>query len=210
MLQHTVNRNYATGLIGEILRDGPIRANPARINNATATPNRVGRAFTYVGDSDITGATRSMLGQEVAPGGTGGFFGILGIPKHYALYGTNSPAPGEMGGPLSPTMDLPDGSEGEFVNMGIMLLELRNGADAAGVIPYNAQVYYCVAPAVASAGFVATTVADVGALFAFPAATDPATVPAAQFAPVPGGLVINALPSLAAGATAQTIVQLTK
>lgn len=205
-LQHTVNRNYATGLIGEILRDGPIRANPARITNPTQTPNRVGRAFTYVTEGAQTGTTFAMMDQRVTPGGTGQFFGILGIPKHYVLYGTDNPTAGEMAGPLSPVHDLPNGSEGEFINMGIMYLKVRNGADAAGPIPYKAKVYYCIAAEAATAGFGATNIDDLGALYVFPAGTPPAT----QFAEVPRAFVTNALPSLAPAAGADTIVQLTE
>lgn len=208
MLQSSVRRQFATGLSGEIIADGPLRAKPARItSNGVATPNRIGRAFTYAADKGGTGATVAMLSQEVIVGGVGAFFGILGIPKHYALYGTNSPAVGEQAGPLSPTMDLPQGSEGEFVDMGIMLLDVTNGNDTSGVVPFGGELYYCTTAKVAAAGFVATTAADLGKLYSF---HTPAGVDLTKWAKVPNAQIRNAVSGVASGAAVQTKVQLTQ
>lgn len=211
MLQSTVNRNFATGLIGEIVRDGPVRAKPARIISAgTTAPNRVGRAFVAAADATPTGTTMAAFDKQATIGDTSGkFLGILAIPKHYTLYGTNSPLPGEQGGPLSPTMDLPQGSEGEFVDMGTLLLEVTNGNDTAQAVPYATGVFFCNAAGAAATGFVVTTAADLGRLYVFPGTADQTTVPA-RFTPIAVAFVANALPSTAAGAVAQTIVQLTR
>lgn len=181
--QKTVNRQYTQGWIGEILNDGPIRAKPARIADGGAgTINRIGRAFDIAGDvppgkpsgsgiSPVDSKTVSFIEQTVKVGGAG-FFGILGIPKHYALYGTSTPVSGEQPGPLAPSIDLPDDVEGEFLDMAIMCVALANGGAADGPIPYNSKIYYAIGTS-GGTGCITPTAADLGRLFAFPAGVTP-------------------------------------
>ncbi|WVW37749.1 putative structural protein [Aeromonas phage Gekk3-15] len=205
-LQQSVRRSFGTGLVGEVLNDGPQRAKVARIvSTGTTAPNRVGRAFTYSAEKQEQ--TFAAIAQEVTVGGAGVFYGILGTPKHYALYGTNSPASGEQAGPLSPTLDLPQGAEAEFFDMAIMLLEVTNGNDTQGNVGFGAQVYYCIAAKAASSGFVATTASDLGKLAVF---HTPTGIDVTQWAAVPNARSMLALPAMAAGASAQTKAQLTQ
>ena len=109
-LQSVVNFIMAFGIIGEIIFGGPRRATPANMKSGGTIPNTVGKAFTW--DATVDG--------EVGAGaiGAGAFAGILIHPKHYALYGT------QAGGPLAPSLDLPENSIGELVTMGIMIVLL--------------------------------------------------------------------------------------
>lgn len=183
-LQKTVNRQYTQGFVGEISQDGPSRAKPARIVANGTTANRIGRAFTYDSELGATGTTIPYIEFNVKPGGTTGFVGILAIPKHYTLYGNVTD------GPLGPSIDLPAGAEGEFMDMGILNLAISNGNDAPAAIPYQAKVYYAAAVAAAAAGYVQVTQNDLGRLYVFPTA---APVDTAVFREVPGSKVTMAI-----------------
>jgi hypothetical protein len=125
--QSTVRRNYATGTVGEIVADGPLRAFPGRIASVTidgnGNTNRVGRAFGYSAEVPATGTTLSNIEATAIVGGPN-FFGILSNPKRYALQGTSAST-------LAPSLDLPQYTEGEFTDMGIMILELFNETTGA-------------------------------------------------------------------------------
>jgi hypothetical protein len=97
MPQLTVNNQMALGVPGEIIFDGSKRSQPFQLES-NGVPNIVGAtAYTVVSE-----------GVAMA-GGTGYFAGILANPKVYASIGTT------VGGPLAPTMQLPDGDEAELV-----------------------------------------------------------------------------------------------
>lgn len=127
MFQKTVNRQYTTGFPGDIVRDGPKRAKPARIDStgAAPNPNRVSRAFGWSGDQPPLGGPDGTVDYQsldglVVVGGTN-FFGILGHPKHYVLNGNATD------GTLGASLDLPRGAEGEFFDMVTgMVVELFN------------------------------------------------------------------------------------
>jgi len=94
MFQQTVNRQYTTSFAGELLRDGTVRAKPARITSATiqadGSTNRVSRVFGYSADYQIpTAALQRGAAVDTAEVVVGGadFFGILFHPKHYVLRG---------------------------------------------------------------------------------------------------------------------------
>lgn len=108
--QSSVGLLLATGIIGELIYDGPHRATPANLVSGGTIPNTVGKAFTW--DATVDG--------EAGAGaiGAGAFAGILIHPKHYALVGTSA------GGPLAPTLDLPENFLGELCNMGTMIVSL--------------------------------------------------------------------------------------
>lgn len=133
--QTTVNRQYATGIVGEIRNDGPVRALPARIvAGATGTVNRVGRVFSY-NNTDITAQVAGMGEIAAVVGGTN-VAGILAAPKSYASYGVNSNY-------LAPTLDLAAGTLGEFLQMGIITVNVEAPAATANVSgAYGAAVYY--------------------------------------------------------------------
>lgn len=149
MFQQTVNRQYTTGFPGEIVRDGPTRAKLARIISATldtdpgASTNRIARAFGYTsdipaqGNTSIAGrSTYAVMEQNVSVGGPV-FFGLLGNPKRYALQGTAA------GGSLAPTLDLPQGIEGEFFDMATgFVAELFNDTTGAKSVQFGASLAY--------------------------------------------------------------------
>lgn len=104
--QSTIYQNMAFGVVGELFLSGPLRAQPGILNSADAADNVIGRAFTLESE-----------GQAQA-GGTGAFYGILVNPKNYAALGT------QAGGPLAPTMTLPNGINAEFLQMGEIIVAL--------------------------------------------------------------------------------------
>lgn len=148
--QKVVNRQYTFGFIGEIVRDGTLRAKPGRIASATVqadgSTNRVGYVFGYAGETGTPGtlggvdmaATVGLAGRvdSVEVGGTN-FFGILFHPKHYALTGTT------QGGSLAPSLDLLQGMEGEFVDMTAgVVVNIVNTENAVATLGYGAKLAY--------------------------------------------------------------------
>lgn len=140
--QSTVNRSFTTGFPGEIVRDGPTRAQVARIASAglTDAPNRIGRVFGYTADLSVVGSGTSQThAADVAAVSVGGatYFGVLGHPKHYVLYGSVA------NGSLGASYDLPKDSEGEFFRMATgIVVEIFNDTTAAKSIPYGASLAY--------------------------------------------------------------------
>lgn len=118
--QSVVRNDIATGVVGELAFEGPLRASPYILNSASAANNVVGRAFTLVDGSE----------DEVTAGGAGVFAGILGNPKVYASNGTAAD------GTLAPTLTLRNGEIGEFVEMGIMFVNLANTANVGDYVQY--------------------------------------------------------------------------
>jgi hypothetical protein len=141
MFQSTVRELLANGVVGELAFEGPLRAQPANLNSASAANNVIGRAFTFTEQG------------VAAAGGTGAFAGILANPKAYALQGTTA------GGSLAPTLALPNGAIGEFVTMGIMYVTLPAVADI------GALVIYATATGILSTVPAGTTDAGVGNAF---------------------------------------------
>lgn len=111
VFQSAVALNQGFGVVGEIAFEGPLRATPGVIKGADPTLNIVGRAFT-IDTAD---------GQYTA-GGTGVFGGILANPKTMSSLGTSA------GGALAPTLTVPNGTIGEFVTMGEIVIAAANAA----------------------------------------------------------------------------------
>lgn len=138
--QHMVNRQYTAGFPGDIVRDGPLRLKPARINSATVgvdpgvSTNRISRAFGYSADLPATGITNSAEGALVSVGGPV-FFGILANPKHYSLSGNSS-------GTLAASLDLPQGTNAEFLDMGQPVVEFFNETTGAKTINFGDQIAF--------------------------------------------------------------------
>ena len=107
--QSIVRLVMTLGIIGEIIFDGPCRARPANLVSG-GVANTVGKAFTWDAANDDEAGAGSI--------GAGAFAGILIHPKHYALRGTVA------GGPLAPTLDLPNESIGELLSMGTIIVDL--------------------------------------------------------------------------------------
>ena len=107
--QDAVRLLMTTGIIGEIIYEGPCRAKPLNLVSGGTIPNTIGHAFTY--DSSVE--------DEAGAGALGGgaFAGILAFPKEYALQGTSA-------GTLQPTLNLPENSIGNLLTMGTMIVNL--------------------------------------------------------------------------------------
>lgn len=120
--QSTVISDIRSGLIGEIAFDGPTRAVSAVLDSgAGAANNIVGRAFTYA----------SVANNTVRAGGTGVFAGIFMMPKTQALRGTVA------GGTLAESLLVPDGTPGEFLDMGFPFVSLTDVASVGDLIVYD-------------------------------------------------------------------------
>ena len=97
--QSTVRIDQTTGIVGDIIIDGPMIGVPAILNSTSAANNVIGRAFRHIDSSDL---------EVSADAATGVFAGILANSKVYATSGTAA------GGTLAPTLVLPNNSEVEL------------------------------------------------------------------------------------------------
>lgn len=108
--QTAVSNNIAFGVVGELYLDGPLRAQPGRLDSTDAANNVIGRAFTVKDDGTASFETSDdPQPLDVQAGGTGVFAGILANPKVYALAGTSA------GGTLAPSLTLPNNTMVELV-----------------------------------------------------------------------------------------------
>ena len=154
--QTAVPYDYAFGLPGEIKYSGPVRAKPGYINSASAAYNIVGATIFTSPNSGGTVAA----GGAIAAGTT--FYGLLANPKLYASFGTTA------GGPLAPTMTLPNLIEAEFLTMGEVVVSVPGPCNIGDLLTYNTTTgaIGTVAPSAAFTGVVATstlTVSGMGA-----------------------------------------------
>lgn len=205
--QKVVNRNFTTGFVGDIVRDGPLRAVTCRfapltggaLSSARNDGNVIGRVFGFVGEVPVSGQTLAALVPTVALGAVP-YAGVLIHSKHYALQGNS------VDGTLGASMTLPNGSEGEIADMAIPVAQIYNHTTGALAI----QAGWAL-------GYVPNTV-DVadeplglpfGALVAF----NPVSPPPIWLEQIPGAKVKNAitLSASAVGAlvAGTTIIQLT-
>lgn len=147
-LQSTVALNQGFGVVGEIVFEGPLRAQPG-VLKGTAANIVVGRYFTI----DLTDGA-------FQPGGSGQPGGVLANPKGLASYGTSA------GGPLAPTLVVPAGTVGEFVTMGLILVALAAAASIGDKATYDTTtgVIGTVPPLVSATGSITTTVLTVTAM----------------------------------------------
>lgn len=84
--QKTVEANIGFGVVGEQFLDGPMRAQPGRLDSANAANNVVGRAFSVKDDGTASFETSSdPQPLDVQAGQAGVFAGILACPKNYAV-----------------------------------------------------------------------------------------------------------------------------
>lgn len=147
-LQSTVALNQGFGVVGEIVFEGPLRAQPGVVKG-TAANIVVGRYFTI----DLTDG-------QFQPGNSGQPGGILANPKAMSSIGT------QAGGPLAPTLTVPAGTVGEFVSMGLILVALAAAASIGDKATYDTTtgVIGTVPPLVSATGSITTTVLTVTAM----------------------------------------------
>jgi hypothetical protein len=150
--QQTVRLVQAIGIAGQVIFDGPQRAEPNILKTVDPANNVIGRAFTAVAANQ----------GEVVAGGSGDFAGILIDSLIYASGGTAA------GGSLAPTVVLPNELTAEFLKMGTVIAALLNAANIGDNVAYataDGQLS-AVAPVAAFTASQATTVLTVSAITA--------------------------------------------
>jgi hypothetical protein len=119
--QSTVNIVSAFGVVGEIINDGPQRAEPLTLDSVGGA---IGLAYTKTNTTNI-----ATVGGAVV-NGTSVFAGILVNPKVYASRGAS-------GSPLDPSFTLPGFALGEFLTMGTIVVALTGAGNIGDLIQYN-------------------------------------------------------------------------
>lgn len=118
--QSTVNISLGFGVVGELIVDGPQRADSLTLD---ANGGTIGRAFTKSNSTNV-----ATQGGVIAAGVV--FAGILANPKVYASFGV-------AGGPLDPTLVLSGNAQGEFVTMGTIVVALTGSANIGDLVQYS-------------------------------------------------------------------------
>jgi hypothetical protein len=156
--QSTINIWSAGGVVGELAFDGPMRAAPYNLFSS-GVPNLVGNAYTVTSGGNPEPSGNSAIAGTAQVGGTGIFAGILINPKDYASFGTT-------GGPLNPTMVLPDYSIGQLANMGFFWVNLPGPANVGDLVTYDPLTgnLNSVAPTANFTGTISTTTLTVSAV----------------------------------------------
>lgn len=113
--QSTVNFDNAYGLVGELVVDGPIRAEPGILRSVDAANNVFGRVFSEA-------AAAPGIWRAGNTDGAGVRFAILFNPKEFVSYGTAS------AGPLAPTITLANETTAAFLTMGEVWAASLNAA----------------------------------------------------------------------------------
>lgn len=129
--QANVRIDQTTGIVGDIVLDGPLQSQPAILDSTSAANNVVGRAFRHLANMDM---------RVSADVNTGVFAGILANSKVYATAGTST------GGTLAPTLILRNNEQVELVTetAGILV-----SLSTAGSIGDN--VFYATATGILAA-----------------------------------------------------------
>jgi hypothetical protein len=158
--QSTVNIWSAAGVVGELAFDGPMRASPYNLYSS-GTPNLVGNAYTITSGGSPEPSGNSSLAGTATVGGTGIFAGILINPKDYASFGTT-------GGPLNPTLVLPDYSIGQLAIQGEFWVNLPGPANLGDLVTYDPLTgnLNSITPTTKFTGTISTTTLTVSAVTA--------------------------------------------
>lgn len=121
--QSTVRLAQTAGIVGEIIFDGPQRAESKILQSADPALNVIGRAFTQ--DPTLSPDASNFI----AAGGAGVFAGILVNPLVYATAGTAA-------GALQPTLVLPNETQVEVLKMGTIIVDLTTSANIGDDVHY--------------------------------------------------------------------------
>jgi len=117
--QSSVRLAQTTGIVGEIIFDGPQRARPVILRSTDPLNNVIGRAMYHLaGDDDAVSAEDAD---------TLVFAGILANPKVYA---TDGPASGS----LDPTLTLLNEENAEVIEMGIIIVQSLTAVTIGGLV----------------------------------------------------------------------------
>ncbi len=179
--QTTVNIRQAFGVPGDLLFDGPQLVDSLTVfSNTTVSgnSNTVGFAYTKGFQSNI-----AKVGGAITPG-TSVFAGILVNSKVYTLIGSPTP--------LSPSLNIIDNSQGEFLTVGSICVNIVDNDDQTGANINDQVIYNLNAMGVA-----------VGALSCIPPGASAPT----GWAKVPGAYVRN-YPTTASGLIAITLTNI--
>lgn len=133
--QSSVLGQIAAGIVGELAFEGPLIAQPGRLNTVTEANNVIGRAFTVVsGETGSWDGTDADAGDPapliVAAGGSGVFAGVLANPKVYTSYGVT-------GNTLGATLSLPNGTIVELVREGFLWVTFAAASSVGDIVYYN-------------------------------------------------------------------------
>lgn len=129
--QSTVRRDMAAGIVGELAFDGPLRSQPGLPVDGESVI--IGRFYTKDADTG-----RYSAGGEIAEDGSVIFGGIAINPKEFASFGNLTD------GPLGPTLTLPEGAPGSFLEMGSPWL----AAPATTPVKDGMDLHYVIATGV--------------------------------------------------------------
>lgn len=119
--QSTVSLEQGFGVVGEVFDNGPHRAQPFIIISDDAADNVFGRAFT------ITAEGKAEAGKD----GTQVFAGILINPKEHSSNGT------VVGGPLAPTLTIPNNTVGSLLSEGSIVVTLPASANVGDAVYFT-------------------------------------------------------------------------
>lgn len=148
--QSTVNVNQGFGVVGELIVDGPQRAEPLTLD---ATGGTIGNFFTKNSSTNIATQGGVIGGAVVAAG-------FLVNPKEYASFGGTNP--------LDPTLVLTGNKQGVFLTMGTVVTTITGAANIGDLIQYNTTTgaLSAVAPVATFTASQTTTVLTVTAITA--------------------------------------------
>lgn len=128
--QSAVNINLGFGVVGELIVDGPQRAEPLILDSTGGT---IGNFFTKNNSTGI--ATQGgTIGSGVV------MAGFLVNPKENASFGGTAP--------LDPTLTLAGNKQGVFLTMGTIVVSITGAANIGDLVQYNTTTgaLSCVAP----------------------------------------------------------------
>lgn len=120
--QSAVQFDQGYGVPGEFVFDGPKRAEPGILRSATPANNVFGRVMTE--DPATPGIWRAGNVGPIA----NVRIGVLVGPKEHASYGT------QAGGPLAPTLVVPNEVNVQLATMGQILVQAASAANLIGNI----------------------------------------------------------------------------
>lgn len=156
--QSVVYPQRALGVPGEMFFAGPNRTRSVILNSASAAYNVIGATALFITASAVD--TLPNAPETAAAGGSGVFAGILASPKTYASFGSTT------GGPLGPTLTLPNGWNAEACFMNEIVVTLNNQPNVGDLVTYGTTTGALSSmPATASfTGAMSTTTLTVSAI----------------------------------------------
>ncbi len=120
--QSAVNVLASFGVVGDLLTDGPIRAESLTLDTNGGT---VGYAFT----KNVTTGIATMGGTPTS--GTSVFAGILINPKGLPGFAPSS------GFPIDPSLTVPGSNQGEFLTMGTIVVQSTTACNIGDQVQFN-------------------------------------------------------------------------